>query len=466
MAKVITQETFDDVVKENIVEFEMAVDEAKDETIKQFEAQGINLANIIKDLTLNAETGEPLLNEAINCLKEHTSGKRTLSDESLVVKLDVLLTECSKSVPHRVLASKNGCCEVLKTIINNALKAEPVPLPILLKSLKAFNSVMNKQPDVFDADTLLIVIAILERQTDVAIRCSVLRLIAKACVMHEINRQNIMNADIVTYLKPLLADESSEIVTEVCTVFRYLILDDDIRVEFGKAHEHARSIATEVLTEITTLLTKFKDNPTISCDLILTIAALTVRNEFCVTVEDAGGLDFIIDAMKTFPDNVKLIRESLKLFRALAGNDKVKTSIIQHGAAPIINDVLNRHKENETIAKLALICISTLTLRSIENSKILFEVGVAETIVESMKLHPSSKAVQRNGAWAIRNMVSRSRYQCETFISYGVEDILNEALTTHPSVEHDIKSALRDLGCKLVLKEEWTNTSSYKIERE
>lgn len=132
-----------------------------------------------------------------------------------------------------------------------------------------------------------------------------------------------------------------------------------------------------------------------------------------------------------------------------------------------------------------MVCLSTLTLRSVENSKVLFEVGIAETIVETMKLHPSSKAVQvsctyiqyflnftnfvihqRNGAWAIRNMISRSRHQCETFLSYGVEDVLNEALKTHSSVEHDIKSALRDLGCKLLLKEEWTNTSSYKIDRD
>lgn len=466
MAKVISQETFDDVVKENIVEFSMGADEAKDETVKQFEAQGINLANIIKDLSLNEVTGQPLLNEAIDCLKEHISGASRLDDESLIAKLDILFTECSKSVPHRVLAWKNGSCEVLQSIINDSLKADPVPLPIVHKSLKALNSVVNKQPDVFDPETLLIVIRILESQTDVPVRCSALRLLAKACVMHEINRQNIFNADIVKYLKPLLADESSEIITDVCTVFRYLILDDDIRVEFGKAHEHARAIAAEVLVEITTLLTKFKSDPTISCDLILTIAALTVRNEFCTAVEEAGGLNFIIDAMKTYPDDVKLVRESFKLLRALAGNDQVKLSIIQLGAAPIINDVLNRHTENETIVKVALVCLSTLTLRSTDNSKMLFDVGIAETIVETMKLHPTSKAVQRNGAWAIRNMVCRSQYQCETFINYGVEDVLNEALKAHPSVAHDIKSALRDLGCKLVLNEEWTNTSSYKIERD
>lgn len=130
MAKVISQETFDDVVKENIVEFSMGSAEAKDETVKQFEAQGINLANIIKDLSLNEETGQPLLNEAVDCLKEHISGVKSLSDESLIEKLDVLTTECSKSVPHRVLASKIGCCKVLQSIINNILKSDTVSLPV------------------------------------------------------------------------------------------------------------------------------------------------------------------------------------------------------------------------------------------------------------------------------------------------------------------------------------------------
>lgn len=39
MAKVISQDTFDDVVQENVVEFSMTPTEAKEETIKQFEAQ-------------------------------------------------------------------------------------------------------------------------------------------------------------------------------------------------------------------------------------------------------------------------------------------------------------------------------------------------------------------------------------------------------------------------------------------
>lgn len=41
---------------------------------------------------------------------------------------------------------------------------------------------------------------------------------------------------------------------ETCAVFRHLILDDDVRVEFSDAHKHAKTIATDVLIELTHLL--------------------------------------------------------------------------------------------------------------------------------------------------------------------------------------------------------------------
>lgn len=100
MAKVISQQTFDDVVKENVVEFSMSVQEAKEETVKQFEAQGINLANIIKDLRINEESGDPVLNETIDQLK--AVGSETPSDEVMKL-LETLAAECKTSVPHRVV---------------------------------------------------------------------------------------------------------------------------------------------------------------------------------------------------------------------------------------------------------------------------------------------------------------------------------------------------------------------------
>lgn len=110
---------------------------------------------------------------------------------------------------------------------------------------------------------------------------------------------------------------------ETCAVFRHMILDDDVRVEFSKAHDHARAIASDVLAELTELLpgslildmkSQFSKDPNSSIfefavhehnknvlnELILAIAALTVRHEFCVTVEEAGGLKFLLSAMVRF----------------------------------------------------------------------------------------------------------------------------------------------------------------------
>lgn len=282
--------------------------------------------------------------------------------------------------------------------------------------------------------------------------------------MHEMNRQLVVNEDIlVKHLKPLLNSSDTEVVRNICVCIRFLILDDDIRVEFGKAHDHARMIAQECLVDLTQLMITFKDNPELLAELMLTIASLTVRNEFCETIAEAGGLTQIMDAMVEFQESVKVIRESFKLLKALAGNDSVKVDIIKRGASSIIECSFNRHKTDETIAKSALACISTLALRLKDNSTALFETGIAETVIQTMKIHEKNKLVQRNGAWAIRNMVSRSREQCESWLSLGVEDVLQTARMNHPSMDQDARAALRDLGAKVHLHEEWKGTAEKVI---
>uniref|UniRef100_A0A182PMV7 LRRK2 ARM repeat domain-containing protein n=1 Tax=Anopheles epiroticus TaxID=199890 RepID=A0A182PMV7_9DIPT len=465
MAKVITQETFDEVVKENIVEFSMSIEEAREETIKQFEAQGIHLGNIIKDLNVNPSTGVPLLNESVDELKRLVESKEGSADPQQVCQhLAVIIEECKQSVPHRVLAAKLGAYEFIVKQLN---RDDTLDGEVLLKLLIAANAIINKQPDVFSHESLAVALKHLKSCSDVKVACELLKWLQKACILHEMNRQMIMEENLtIPTLKPFLVRTEPEVIRNTCALFRYLILDDDIRVEFGKAHEHARSLAAETLTEITQLLTKFKSDPDTISDLMLTIASLTVRNEFCQTVEEAGGLKFILDAMVEFPESMKIIREACKLLKALAGNDTVKQNIIQCGAAPLLESALNRHKDNETFARHALACISTLALRDPGNSKALFETGISETIIQTMKIHPTSKIIQRNGSWAVRNMVSRSRDQCDTFVAQGIEDVLNQALTDHPSIAHDVKSALRDLGCKVQLNEEWKATSEIQIKNE
>ncbi|KAI9578120.1 hypothetical protein GQX74_014014 [Glossina fuscipes] len=471
MSKVISQDTFDDIVKENVVEFSMSPDEAKEETIKQFEAQGINLANIIKDLEINTDSGKPVLNEAIEHLKSYADDKFS-NDEPLLQHLNTLHEECQKSIPHRVLASQNGAHSTLLSLLEARINSngENSNTDVLEAILKCLNSLTNKQPDIFNANALALARCLLDTNVNESVICLCLQWLQKACVMHEMNRQNIMNANIVQQLKRFVSKENGKILREVLAIFRYLTLDDDIRIEFGSAHEHACQIANEVVKDLTALLKEFEDTNVLA-DSLLTIGCLAVRQEICMNVDEVGGIKLVFQVMVssacTGPANnlnvVRLNREALKLLRALAGNDTVKNRIVQEGGATLLKELLQTHISNEHVVSAALACISTLTLRVKENSKIFFETGIAEIIVETIRTHPKNKIVQRNGAWAVRNMVSRSREQCDIWLSFGIEDLLNVALNEHPSVHQDIKAALRDLGCNVELKEEWTGTAEKKI---
>lgn len=86
----------------------------------------------------------------------------------------------------------------------------------------------------------------------------------------------------------------------------------------------------------------YKKDKGVVGDLMITLAALIVRNEFCQEVEDAGGLKFVIDVMIDHPDSEKLNWQALKLLKALAGNDDVKSHIITSGCGPLIVSAISR----------------------------------------------------------------------------------------------------------------------------
>ena len=65
---------------------------------------------------------------------------------------------------------------------------------------------------------------------------------------------------------------------------------------------------------------------------------------------------------------------------------------------------------------------------------------------------------------AMRNIVSRSKHLVEPFVALDVEDLLNEVGSTHQNAQDSVKAALRDMGLKVHLKEEWTGTKGLDIE--
>lgn len=89
-----------------------------------------------------------------------------------------------------------------------------------------------------------------------------------------------------------------------------------------------------------------KKDPGLVGHLMITLAALIVRNEFCEEVADAGGLDCIVEVLVDHAQSQKLNWQTLKLLKVLARNDCVKNRIVTRGCAPIIVSVIDRHIVN------------------------------------------------------------------------------------------------------------------------
>ncbi|XP_066588316.1 armadillo repeat-containing protein 6 homolog [Prorops nasuta] len=450
MVRVISQQTYDEVVNENIEEFGMSAEEAIQDAVKQFEAQGIDLSNIIKDLVLSED------HDLISAyLDQISSAIENRSYENIPHTLDKLRIELEKDIARRVFAGKNGAYDILirlmKACHNNIL--------VMKAALRAITALMTGNPDLLDDKGIALQMEILEKQNDISTLQYLLRWIRECCIKHEINRQNIFRANIFDKLKKILVRDNATgpELRDACAVLRALVLDDDIRHDYGKAHEHATVIAKGALNVITSLIPRFHKDKSVVGDLLITLASLIVRNEFCQEVEDAGGLKFILDVMIDYPDSEKLNWQALKLLKALAGNDDVKAHIITSGCAPLIVSAISRLKSSESVVTAGLGCISALSLRCPSNAGVFYDCGAPMIIVDAMKAYTKSVNVLKQASWAIRNMSVRNKAESREFIQHGVEDILINALKVHGSiVENDVKAALRDLGLKVELQERWT----------
>ncbi|XP_005089754.1 armadillo repeat-containing protein 6 [Aplysia californica] len=462
MAKQISQKTFDDVVRENMREFEMEAEEAVQDAIQQFESQGVNLSIIVKDPSLYTESADsgdthdhPVVT-AVKKLDACLAGPPGAAQDEIVSCLQDVQKECDTDLSRRCLAGSNGAYDVLYKALCTYEK-EPDTFRLVLSS---FCALVNGQPDLIDCKGIELLMSALKQYRESAeTEELIVRAIRLNCVKHEANRQEFVKHDyIITATELLTAHKSNPtLVKEICISLRTLTLDDDVRVPFGKAHETAKTIVTEgdALKAILSLCEEHLNNPIVLAELFLTLSCLAVRNEFCEEVMNRGGLKLIIQAFESGIKDKVIVRQALIVMKVLAGNDDVKKEICKLGGVELVVTAMTTHQNNSHIAEAACKLLTAITLRNPENCRKVVDCHGHQHIVQAMKLHPNEVGVQKNACMSLRNLVSRTKDLSECILALGVEPLLNNAMNCHKEAQDEAKAALRDLGCKVELQELW-----------
>ncbi|XP_076066743.1 armadillo repeat-containing protein 6 isoform X2 [Oratosquilla oratoria] len=462
MVKVISQETFDSVVKENVEEFDMTLEDAVEESCKEFESQGILLSNIVKNMRISEEGSmvHDIL-EALKSIKEFKNSDATV--EIPTESFSTFTAQCKLSIAHRMLATKEGAYPVLTEVLEKHDNQDEV----VLLSLKALTALTECNPDILEQQGCGLMLSLMDKWSvqaqEIEIPEYLCRWCTESCLRHENNRQNLVKAGAHGKVVALLQGHrsSAKIVRFACKCLRSFILDDDVRCAFGKAHDHARTLVEE-LSVIKVSLELLKDWMTESepaSELLLTVSKLCVRAEYCQEAVDNNALTIINDVLVSFPDHQGLTRQAALLLKSICGNDKVKREAMKSGSPELIIRALTKHEASAPVCEACVAALSVLALREVNHSKELVKMGAAQAIVQAMKIHPKHKQLQKMGCMAIRNSAVRIPEHCAVYAECGVEDVIRNALIDHEEEIKDLaKAALRDLNLKVQLDEQWRGT--------
>ncbi|XP_053438880.1 armadillo repeat-containing protein 6 isoform X2 [Nycticebus coucang] len=457
--KCITQETFDAAVQENIEEFSMGPEEAVKEAVEQFESQGVDLSNIVKMVPKVSADGlqEPTHN-ILQVLDDLQKSVACLHPEEVSAHLIRFCDQCKQDKACRFLAARKGAYPIIFSAWKLATADNQ---GLLLQALNALSALTEGHPDLLDTQGLQLLVATLAQNTSAAdLTCSGIRCVRHACLKHEQNRQGLVKAGVLPLLTSAITQHShhADVVREACWALRIMTFDDDIRVPFGHAHDHAKMIVQENrgLKVIIEAAKAFPDNPGVLSELCSTLSRLAVRNEFCQEIVDLGGLSVLVSLLVNFSDHQDLVKQVLSALRAIAGNDDVKDAIVHAGGTESIIATMTQHLANPQVCEQSCAVLCVLALRKPENSRVIMEGGGALAALRAMKAHPQEAGVQKQACMLIRNLVARSQAFSQPILELGAEVLITQARAAHRDCEDVAKAALRDLGCHVELQELWT----------
>lgn len=449
----ITQETFDAAVRENMEEFEMDPTEALKEAVEQFESQGVDLSYIVQALPAQSCVDQQEDHQVLQALESIRIG----NDLQTLTDINKFTEQCSLGFAQRYLAAQKGAYAVILSFCKNSTEVHDA----IQAGLLALAVLTDGQPDLLDVDGQQFLLDILKKHQDSSsVICAAIRTVRHCCLKHEQNRQDLIKGGVLPLITGAIAQHSvsAELVKESSAALRVMTFDDDVRVTFGHAHEHAKMIVLEHngLKILIDAAKAHLSNTSVLSELCASLSRLAVRNEFCQDICDLGGLKLIMTLLADNYDSTELVRQVLSAIRAIAGNDDVKDVVVNAGGVQLIVIAMNRHMSNAAVCEQGCACLSMLALRKPNNCKVIMEDGGTMAAVQAMKTHPEVVNVQKQACMLLRNVVSRMRNYSQPILEMGAESLIAQALQNHQDCNDVGKAALRDLGCQVELRELWT----------
>ena len=489
--KRISQDTFDEVVTENVEDFEMEPAAALAEAIKQFESQGVDLKNI----DLSGGVGKVEMDKALSSLKifaknnvafsAHTNSdveQYNTSQQVSILKelLDYCDAKCEQRSRNREMMNPEGLNALLELLIPEQNDEVLVSTMTLLTSLVK-NEVELR--DFFEPGGSLRLSKILsfqlqrlqaltESDTDSnnMIQClNTLRYslaLARGVAKSENNKTMLARTgtmDIVATLiteyapKAALGISGGEnkwalLASDACVVMRALTVHDDLRREMSCALDNGKFFlgSAGLVAALMTAAAAFATVPTLAGHALGAAKNLITTEDAVKTMALHGAMTLPAEILAYSDAQPVLIKYCLGLMRNLCADDIRKDKLVGDGSMRLCVAAMSRDDNagDATLMEHGAACLAAMSLRSPSNSYRIAETGAIEILVKAMRRHPNFGTFQRQCALCMRNIAARCTDLRGSMLDAGAEDVLRSAGRIQEAVD-EAYAALRDLGCEV-----------------
>jgi len=466
--KRITQETFDEVVSENVEEFEMDVKEAIAEAVKQFQSQGVSLANI----DTSGGVGRPEMDAAMEALLGAPQG------EALSEALRHLNELCDST--HEMGARNRTLMVTFKgaSVLNalHALVAPSQPAESLILAMKLLKTICKgnvEARDFFEPNGSLNLVAVVrspEHAKSTAVINAAFEL-ARCVAKSENNKYQLVKKGLGEIIASILGSEAlsgsltllldggsgeegervakAAVLQNACLTMRGLCIHDDLRREMSCAMDNGKFFinASNVVPALMQLSAAFKTLPAVA-GAALSAAKTLVTTEEAVQVMAQNGAMSLPSAILGHPASPSvLVRHLLGLTRNLCADDLRKDRLVSDGTLELLVASLSdsERSADAVLVEHGLACLAAMSLRSPSNSVRIMATGAAEVLVRCLRRHADKSAVQRQGCLTVRNISARCPEYRMAFLDAGAEAVLRAA-GRHQAAVDEAYGALRDMG--------------------
>ncbi|CAM9565985.1 unnamed protein product, partial [Ectocarpus sp. 13 AM-2016] len=508
MAKFITQETFDEVVKENMEDFDMDRESAARDAVGQFNAQGADLSNV-------DTSADGVRRDARAAIKDHVERLRgfDLNDkgkgegvptsgclEALSSVGNMCREEGAAGESNRTAVGEAGGVGAIARFLGGDADESPASSVVLaaLNTLQDVCQNSERNRDAFIYTNMDQLTSLLVRWTntpaphtgsrstngpgdgavgdsDAPVEGTVepepisgdaesmdndkdqdkallvaagLKTVRIVCTKAE-NNKGESSENRGTRISAYFSGVRCLVGQHACAALRSLTLGDDRRKDFSGTYDNVKALVSAGVIPLLLEAARASEEDSITLSpVFLALKQLAANDESVKLIVENGGLDLVSGAVVAFPQETVVCRTALSLFRNISANDILKTRLLHEGGLKLVLGCMAQHQNDKTLQEHGCATMAAMSLRSPPNGAQIVREGGITAVVQAMRRHPAVQPLQRQACLCIRNIAARGPSLRTPMLDEGCEPVLREAGKLRGCVD-EAYGALRDLQCEV-----------------